>query len=528
MTFSMGRRETLLAIDVGTQSIRALVFDPLGELIDMARVVYEQPYHSPYPGWAEQDADYYWKCLIDACQLLWKNGKAAPETISSVTLTSQRGTVVNLGADGKPLRPAILWLDQRKATELPSLGMGWNSLFALTSLKKTVLHLQAEAEWNWLLEHQPEVVEATKHYLFLSGYLVYQLTGEIADSIGCQVGYVPFDYKKHSWITSEWNWKRRALPIDSALLPRLVPPGMPIGEVTRRAAELTGLPPGLPVIAAAADKACEVLGSGSHLIHQGCVGYGTTATISVNATRYIEPIPLVPPYPSANSGTYNLEVQTFRGLWMVSWFIEQFAGLEKRLAKEQHLSCEELLEAKAAAVPPGSMGLILQPYWSPGIRYPHPEAKGAIIGFGGDHTKDHLYRAILEGLAFAVREGRERIEKRSKVPITELYVCGGGSRSDLLVQITADVFQTPVNRPKISETSGLGAAMLAAVGSRLYPDLPTAVQAMAAVSRVFEPDPEAAKIYEELYQRVYRKLYRKLRPLYQAIQRITGYPELSD
>ena len=171
------------------------------------------------------------------------------------------------------------------------------------------------------------------------------------------------------------------------------------------------------------------------------------------------------------------------------------------------------------------MGLTLQPYWSPGLRKPPgPEAKGAIIGFGDVHTRAHVYRAMLEGLAYALREGKERTERRSRVPITELRVSGGGSQSDAAMQLTADIFGLPPARPHLYETSGLGAAIDAAVGLGLHPDFDTAVREMTRVGDVFEPDPDARDIYDGLYHRVYKQMYRRLKPLYEEIQKITGYP----
>ncbi len=173
---------------------------------------------------------------------------------------------------------------------------------------------------------------------------------------------------------------------------------------------------------------------------------------------------------------------------------------------------------------PGSLGLTLQPYWSPGLRVPGPEAKGAIIGFGDVHTRAHVYRAILEGLAYALREGMERTEKRTGVKVTELRVAGGGAQSDRAVQLAADVFGLPAARPHTHEASGLGAAIDAAVGLGIHPDFPAAVREMTRVASVREPDAANHALYDELYARVYRRMYGRLRPLYEEIRRITGYP----
>jgi sugar (pentulose or hexulose) kinase len=238
----------------------------------------------------------------------------------------------------------------------------------------------------------------------------------------------------------------------------------------------------------------------------------------------VEPIPLIPPFPSAVPNAYSLEVQIYRGFWMVSWFKKEFGQRELQLAEEQGIPPEKLLDDLVAAVPPGAQGLVLQPYWSPGLKVPGPEAKGAVVGFGDIHTRAHLYRAILEGLAYGLREGKERLERRIGHPITELRVSGGGSQSDVMMQLSADIFGLPAIRPHVFETSGLGAAIDAAVGLKLHPDFDTAVREMTRVGRIFDPDPQARGLYDNLYRRVYLKLYDRLKPLYKEIRDITGYP----
>jgi sugar (pentulose or hexulose) kinase len=304
------------------------------------------------------------------------------------------------------------------------------------------------------------------------------------------------------------------------MLVDLQPPASVLGEITPAAAEATGIPAGLPLIAAASDKACEVLGAGCLEPHIGCLSYGTTATINTTHRRYLEVIPLIPPYPSAAPGAYSLEIQIYRGYWMVSWFKQEFGLREVSQAETLGVEPEELFDELVRSVPPGSQGLVLQPYWSPGLRVPGPEARGAVIGFGDVHTRAHLYRAILEGLAYALREGAERTNHRSGVPITELRVAGGGSRSLAALQLTADIFGLPVSRPHVYEATGLGAAIDAAVGLGLHPDFPTAVASMTRVRDTFMPDPQACKLYDELYQKIYRRMYRQLKPLYEELYRL--------
>ena len=510
--------EQILAIDNGTQSVRALIFDLRGNLIAKKRVPIE-PYYSTKPGWAEQDPEVFWQGVCEACQGLWQMEGVNKEAIVGVGLTTQRSTVINLDAENQPLRPAMVWLDQRRTEDMPPVGGLWGLLFNIAGMQPTVHYLQAEAEANWIKSRQPEIWKRTKKFIFLSGYLTYRLVGKVIDSVGCQVGYMPFDYKKQDW-AGRMDWKWDAVQVEREMLPDLVPPTGLLGTISKAASEATGIPEGLPLIATAADKATEVIGAGCLDPHIGCLSYGTTATINTTHRKYIEVIPLIPPYPSAVPGAYSLEVQIYRGFWMVSWFKDEFGQIEKRKAEEMGIEAEVLFDELLQTVPPGADGLILQPYWSPGLKIPGPEAKGAVIGFGDVHSRAHFYRAIIEGLAYALREGAERTEKRSHIPITSLRVAGGGSQSPGAMQITADIFGLPVSRPHVYEASGLGAAMDVAVGLELLPDFETAVDEMAHLGETFEPDPNLHAMYTELYDRVYSRMYKQLKPLYHEIYQI--------
>ncbi|MBV1776785.1 FGGY-family carbohydrate kinase [Burkholderiaceae bacterium DAT-1] len=515
-------RDLLLSIDNGTQSVRALVFDLHGNLLAKARVPLDD-YTSPEPGWHEHDAEAFWQSACVACQQVWHDFPQYRERIAGVSVTTQRGTVINIDAKGQPLRPAITWLDQRKSPRSPKISAMWRAAFKLARVDDTIAYFQREAEANWLSACQPDLWKQTHKFLLLSGFLNYRLCGEFVDSVASQVGFLPFDFKKLRWApASDWKWQ--AMDIRPEMLPALHEPGTVMSRVCRSAAEASGIPEGTPVLAAAADKACEVLGAGCVEPDIGCLSYGTTATINSSRSKYLEATPFIPPYPGALPGTWNTEIQIFRGYWMVSWFKEQFGHLEQMAEQDGGQMAEELFDELLASVPPGSMGLMLQPYWSPGIRLPGPEAKGAIIGFGDVHTRAHFYRAILEGLAYALREGGERIEKRGGKRFTSLRISGGGSQSNGAMQLSADIFGLPTSRPHVYETSGLGAAIDSAVGLKLYPDFKSAVKEMTRVEREFEPNAQHHAIYDDLYQSVYRKMYERLQPLYADIRRITGYP----
>ena len=523
---SVARSEDLiLTIDNGTQSVRALLFDLNGNLVEKSQITLNA-YFSKNPGWAEQEANYFWEMLGQCCQQLWQKStvqqQGLRERVVAVTVTTQRGTVINLDKNGQPLRPAILWLDQRLCKNNAKMPWYWRIAFACIGQTKVVDYFRRKSQANWLAEHEPDVWKKTDKFVLLSGFFTYQLTGKFKDSIGSIVGYLPFNYKAQSW-AHRWDWKWKALPVKASMLPELIKPGEILGVISEQAAKATGIKIGTKVIASASDKACEVLGSGCIHPDTASLSYGTTATINTNNATYVEPQAFIPPYPSAMPNHYNSEVMIYRGFWMVNWFKKEFGQSEIDKAKTLGVSVESLFDDLVAQVPPGSMGLMLQPYWSPGLK--NLEAKGAIIGFGDVHTRAHIYRSILEGLAYALREGKESLVKRQKKPITRLIVSGGGSQSDAALQLTADIFNLPTHRPHTYETSGLGAAINAAVGCQYYKDYQQAIKYMTRIDQTFMPMQENVLLYNKLYKQVYQKMYRQLKPIYQQIKKITGYPE---
>ncbi|EKF74078.1 sugar kinase [Alcanivorax hongdengensis A-11-3] len=512
----------LLALDQGTQSARAMLFNARGELVARYQQHIE-PYFPGHPGQAEQSAGYFWDNLAAACQGLWQQVPELRERVVAAALTTQRASVVCLDRHMQPLRPAVIWLDQRRTDDYPTLPLWLSAPVTLLGQGETLRQFQSKAECNWLARQEPDIWSRTAHFLLLSGYLTYRLCGELRDCTASQVGYLPYDFKGHRWAPAQ-DLKWKALRVRREQLPELVAPGERLGSISQAASEATGIPAGLPLIACGADKACEVLGSGAFTPDIGNLSYGTTATFNTCNARYVEPIRFVPAYNAAVPGRYNSEIIVQRGYWMVNWFKREFGQQEVQRAAHLGVAPETLFEELLEQSPPGAMGLTLQPFWNPGVRIPGPEAKGAIIGFGDVHTRAHLYRAIIEGIAYALREGKERLEKRNRVPVRELRVSGGGSQSDVIMQITANIFGLPAVRPHTSETSGLGAAINAAVAMGLHPDYPTAVAAMTRGGCRFEPQAESMALYDALFRQVYSRLYPRLAPLYRNIRRITGYP----
>ena len=509
--------ENLLAIDNGTQSVRALLFDPKGTLLAKQRVPIV-PYYSTAPGLAEQKPEVFWDAVCEACRGLWKQG-VDKSSIAAVAVTTQRSTVLNVDEQGKPLRPAIHWLDQRRTEGLPPVSGFWGAAFKVAGASETVAYLQAEAEANWIRTHEPEIWKSTYKYLLLSGYLTFMLTGRFVDSVGCQVGYIPFDYKSQAWAAkSDWKWQ--AIPMDPALLPELVPQGQTLGEISEKASQETGIPKGLPLIAAAADKACEVLGAGALEPNVACLSYGTTATINTTHEKYIEVIPLIPPYPAAEPGEYNFEIQIYRGYWMVNWFRQEFGHREEQMAAELGVEPESLFDDLVKAVPPGSQGLVLQPYWSPGLRNPGPEAAVPSSALATCTRVPISTAPSSKGWPMPCVRARSAPKNAPACPSPNCRVAGGGSQSAAAMQLTADVFGLPASKPHIYEASGLGAAMDAAVGAGIQPDFASAVKDMTHLGETYSPDAQAHAVYEELYNDIYLKMYAKLQPFYKKMRQL--------
>ena len=516
--------KTILSIDCGTQSLRASIFSLKGEVLALQRVVYE-PYTSVNPGWAEQNPEIYWEALKSACQNLKTENPEYFNQILGVGITTMRDSLVNVDINGKTLRPVMVWLDNRKAKPVFKPGLGMKLVIWVIGIGDSIKKAQCDGKCNWISQNQPEIWTRTYKILQVSGFLNYRLTGEFKDSVASQIGHIPFDYKKQKWGNPRnlLTFSAKLYPIEKEKLPELVNPGEIIGKINKDSAEATGLLVDLPVIACGSDKGCETLGMGVLTNETASLSFGTAATIQTTSEKYLEPIPFMPSYPAVIPGFFNPEVEIFRGFWMVSWFKNEFAHNEIMEAEKRGVSAEEVLNKLLCQSPPGAMGLMVQPYWSPGLS--QPSAKGAIIGFGDVHKKPHIYRAVIEGLVYALREGKERIERVSGTKIQRLAVSGGASQSDEICQITADIFNLPVVRGRTSETSGLGAAVLTAFGTGSFQSLEEAVHQMVQTKNEFHPNNDHVKLYDQLYRKVYKKMYRRLEPFYHEIREITGYPE---
>jgi sugar (pentulose or hexulose) kinase len=513
----------ILSLDCGTQSVRSILFDCKGHIVGEEKIEIE-PYFSDNPGWAEQDPEVYWQSLSKACICLKEKHEEAFEAVIGVVLTTLRDTVINLDKNGKVLRPGILWLDQRMAKCSDPVPLVFKAAYLAVGMLETVEITRRKSKANWIKENQPEVWKKTYKYLLLSGYLTYKFTGRMVDSSASQIGHIPFDYKNKRWPGFYGNFRWSMFGIEKEKLPELIEPGQNIGGITEEASLETGIKAGTPFIACGSDKSSETLGVGCLNAESASLSFGTTATAQVITENYIEALKFMPSYPSVVPGRFNPEAEIFRGYWMISWFKKEFASKEMVEAKEKCVSPELLLNERLSHIPPGCQGLMLQPYWGPGLKM--PTAKGSIIGFGDVHTRAHIYRAIIEGINFGLMDGLHRIEAKTGVKVQKLMVSGGGSQSEAICQITSDMFELPVYKGETCEASALGAALSGFVALGVYGSYEEAALNMVRHAKVFTPNTGNSAIYRRLYNDVYKKIYPRLEGLYKEIQKITGYPEV--
>lgn len=511
------KERIVLIFDVGTQSSRAMLINTAGEILGKCQQKHTPPYRSPYPDWAEQDADYYYDCICKCATELKEKSKELWDQIEAAAITTIRDTVVCVDQDGKPLRPAILWLDKRRASGRPKFSQVTRMLLKAVGMERTAEIQFEKSHCNWIRKEEPQIWAQTDKYLLLSGYLIFRLTGEMTDAAASIVGHLPFDSQSRNW-QGRGALTRPVFPVEQEKLCSVTESGEVLGRISRQAAADTGLKEGLPLIATGSDKACEILGLGCISKEKAAVGFGTTATITFTINHYVEPERFIPPYASIVKGSYSPEIEIFRGYWLISWFKKEFAAKEVTQAKELGISAEELLNESLKKVPAGCEGLLFQPYFTPNITM--PTARGAMIGFSDVHTRIHLYRAIIEGINFALLDGMKLMEQRAGHKFLEIRLGGGGSQSDEICQITADMFGIPVVRTQSYEATGIGCALAAFVGIGAFPDYETAVGKMVHVRDTFVPNMDTHRIYQQLYEDVFKNIYGKLAPLYGRLHEI--------
>lgn len=508
-----------ISFDYGTQSVRAILFDKTGETRCKVKLEFEEPYFSNKPGYAEQNPEFYWEKFIEVSNLCKEKAGDLWDDIVAMSIDTFRDSIIFLDKDNKPLRPMILYLDQRVVNHpeecLPS---SMKKLYQLVGMLDMAASQYAATKCNWVAKYEPEIWAKTEKLVMLSTYLHFRLTGELMDASAAQVGHVPFDYKNNTWQGDHTVTSCIFEAKKNRMCQKLFKPCELMARINTEMAKLTGLKEGLPIIASGADKACETLAVGCEGSDVAAISLGTAATIEITTDKYVEPMPYLPAYPSIYYGKYIPEVLIFRGYWMISWFKNQFGQIEIDEAEKQGTIAEKLLDQKMLEIPVGCDGLVLQPYWTAGVHV--PDAKGSMIGFSDCHTRMHIYRAIVEGIGFALYNGMKNMEKRAGYKIKRVMISGGGASSRAVCQIMADLLGVSVQKVQTYETSALGAAMASFTGVGEFKNLKEAVTAMSHIKEEYIPNFDNHKLYDAIYENVYNKIYKANKKIFKNIRTI--------
>ncbi len=508
----------VMTFDVGTQSARGLLVRPDGSFEDIIQLKYDEPYYSRNPGWAEQRPDFYYDKICEIAKKLCQKNSDKLSRVKAVTITTIRDTVLCLDKNCRPLRDIILWLDKRQADFDNPFPFVKKVAFKLVGMEAATEIIYRATAANWIMQHQKDIWQKTDKFVMLPAYMHYKMTGRLVDSEANMIGHIPYDYKFRKW-KSKNNLTRCICDVPEEKCCELVKSGEIIGLISAEFASLTGVPEGLPLIATGSDKGCETLGLSVIHSNRAALSYGTTATIQMAVKKYFEPQKFMPAYPAVPNDMFNPEIEIYRGFWLLSWFVKEFGARDELEAKEMGISAEQLLDERIKDIPPGCEGLLLQPYWTPGVI--NPTSKGAVLGFADYHTHYHFYRAIIEGICFELYQSMRLMEKRSKLKIDELFVAGGGARSDIVCQITADIFGLPVKRIQTHEACSIGASMVAFTALGLFEDYDDAIKHMVHETDIFTPDKATHEKYMALYYGAYNKIFARVEPIYRKIIKIT-------
>jgi sugar (pentulose or hexulose) kinase len=437
--------------------------------------------------------------------------------IVGLCIAPQRETFVPVDRAGVPLRNAIVWMDERAGALLPRIDQEYGAERIHRETGKPLSGNLTLPKIAWLRENEPETFARTGKFLDVAGFLIQRLTGETRTGWGCVDPMGLFDMEHGAWDAPLLGY----LGVTVAQMPEAFPPGAVVGRLSRAAAESCGLPEGLPVVAGVGDGQAGGLGAGIVTPGQTYLNLGTAVVTGTHSERYITDRAFRTMF-SGVPGSYSLETVLLGGTYTVTWFVETLLGARDSEAA----ALLERLDASLGETPPGAEGLMLVPYWNSAMSpYWDATASGIVVGWRGIHTAEHLYRAILEGIAFELRLHAEGVAGALQRGVERTTAMGGGARSMGWRQIIADVTGTPVGHAEVREAAALGAGILAAVGVGAFADVREGVAAMArgAEGEIAEPDAGRHKLYTRLYGEVYRGLYPAVGPSLERLTAIAGY-----
>jgi xylulokinase len=506
----------LLGIDIGTSGTKALICNEGGQVIATATA--EHDIDSPQPGWSEQDPQQWWQATAKATKAALKKANLKPADIQAIGLSGQMHGSVFLADEGPehatPLRPAILWNDQRtgaQCAELEKAAGGRRQLIRMTG--NPALTGFTAPKILWVRAHEPRVFERTRHVLLPKDYIRFRMTGEYATEVGDASGTSLLDVKRRRWNKTLLD----KLKLDIDLLPRCYESHEVSGELTKTAAQKLGLRPGIPVVGGSGDQPAGAVGNG--IVKAGIISatMGTSGVVFAHADE--------PTYDP--QGRVHTMCHAVAGKWCVfgcmlsaggsfQWFRNRLGQAEVAAAKKQKIDPYELLIAEAEKAPMGAEGLFFLPYLT-GERCPHPDplARGGWIGLTARHDRSAMIRALLEGVTFGMADAL-RIMQEMDIRAKTVRVSGGGARSQFWRQLQADIYGMPAVTINSEEGGALGVAILAGVGTGLWKDVPEACNAVIRETERLKPDRKARTYYRKAHA-TYQALYPALKPLFPAI-----------
>ncbi|MEX2541701.1 MAG: FGGY-family carbohydrate kinase [Trueperaceae bacterium] len=501
----MPERAHLIGVDVGTYSAKGVLVHSDGTI--KATATSEYALSIPRPGWAEHDAEtIWWGSFVRIVRTLLEQSGVAASEVAAVGCSAIGLTMLPVDADGNPLRPSILYgIDTRASREIEYLTKELGNDAIVANSGSPLSANSVGPKILWFRNHEPELFARTHKVLTASSYLGLKLTGEfVIDEYSAQ-GFAPmFDVTQRAWNPAMTE------PICSLeLLPGLHPTTDVIGTVTAAAAGETGLVAGTPVIAGTVDAAAEAISIGATAPGETMLMLGTTAFItqvlgerrrhgSLWSSRYLV------------EGTYALSAGMATSAALTRWFKDNFAGAEQLIEERDGTSAYQQLAEQASEVPVGSEGLIVLPYFS-GERAPihDARARGTITGLTLSHTRKHVYRALLEGVAYAIRHNLEVMAEADAIP-ARLIAVGGGAKNQVWLHIIADCCNQRVDVPAQTIGASFGDAYLAGIGAGIFRGFGELRRNWITLGRTIEPDERNHSLYGPYYE-IYRRCYSALK-----------------
>ena len=504
------KNELLMAIDLGTSTLKVAVFNLNGNEVAFETTEYDL--FTSSNGIVENNVEIYWEELVKLIKKILNNNPTInPAKIIALGTSSQGETIVPIDKKGKPLRNAIVWLDGRSVKEAKDIANCFDtkSLFKITGLPTSEPCWPA-ARISWIRKNEPDIFSKTYKFLLLEDYIIYMLTGNYYGEASVYSSSYYYDIIEFKFIEPMLNY----LNINEEKLPEVKAPGTFVGNITKEASKKTGLETTTKVVIGAMDQICGAIGAGNMEKGQVTETTGTAFAMVITTGKPIfDNLTKLPCSPHAIPGLYTIMPYSMTGGMVLKWFKDNLCQNEVNMAQKNNLDVYGLLDRLAEKVPAGSEGLLMLPHLT-GAYFPeyNPKARGVYFGIELNHSKGHFIRAIMEALGYMMRRDLEAVYNLG-IEVDQVISTGGGAKSALWGQIKADICGIKIEVPNYTETALLGAAILAAKGTNVFSSIEEAVKNIVKISYIFLPNNYHKEVYDKSYKK-YIELYSALSKLF--------------